>query len=252
MANPTSTPKEPIIEFPEEDEEYEPAAQGPSKKRRQITAEHKIYKCTEPGCTNSYASKSGLSGHLKKHQSEKDQTTTATQTKKLEAGKAQRKEAWKKLATTDLEKFLDMVEELASQVTQYRQIEQHNMAVRAKQAENSKAQAAAVAENVKKVVPKTLSSQMVYTNGGLKFKGKAISCSVPNVPVEAMQLLFSPIGVTSYGRIELTEEAFTQVFGHTPSKGLRYGASLEMHFPVKVTWNSSGNLHVSTSYMLQK
>lgn len=32
----------------QDDEEYEPT-QGPTKKRRQITAEDKIHKCTEPG-----------------------------------------------------------------------------------------------------------------------------------------------------------------------------------------------------------
>ncbi len=67
--------------------------------------------------------------------------------------------------------------------------------------------AASVAENLKKVVPKTLSSQMVYTNSGLKFKAKKISCNVPNISRESMDILFAPLGIKSYGRFELTEES---------------------------------------------
>eukprot|EP01111_Echinosteliopsis_oligospora_P005253 TRINITY_DN18505_c0_g1_i1.p1 TRINITY_DN18505_c0_g1~~TRINITY_DN18505_c0_g1_i1.p1 ORF type:complete len:259 (-),score=67.15 TRINITY_DN18505_c0_g1_i1:131-886(-) len=220
------------------------------KKRRTITEADKIYKCEEPGCGKSYASKSGLSTHLKTHKeggeaklTPKKQKAAQEELQRKEAeakARAERRAVWENLAKTNLNALLDQIELLDAEARIHR--------VSVVQAQEN---AASAAEALRASVLKSFNTLMVYTNSSLKNHKKKIAVDFPNVTPQTFKELFKEVvKIPGPGhKFSLNEDDFLEVFGKAPSKSLRYSI-ITPDYPIKVLWDAHCNLRFSTQYGL--
>eukprot|EP01113_Clastostelium_recurvatum_P013152 TRINITY_DN16912_c0_g1_i2.p1 TRINITY_DN16912_c0_g1~~TRINITY_DN16912_c0_g1_i2.p1 ORF type:complete len:275 (-),score=81.59 TRINITY_DN16912_c0_g1_i2:7-831(-) len=234
-----------------EDDNFEDASSSSSttpKKRRQITDAEKVFKCEEPGCGKSYASKSGLSVHIRKHREDTERVQTAKHAAEEKVARDARRAQWAELGSKNFPALLDMMEGMHAKIDALAQQEKKVEQDLEKKKTADKASAVSDAEKLRKLVPKTLGTQMVYTNSGLKYKSKNVSADFP-CSADTFQALMAPLGAGA-ARRELSNDDFLAVFTHEPTKSLRYGGQLQLNFPVKISLTSAHTLHVASSYSM--
>jgi len=240
-------------------------------KRKRATPD-KRFKCPFADCTKTYVNNGSLASHLNKIHGDVLQAQQEAENKKnmlLEQKENEfraKRAKWEKLGDPEklLKELLAMHEQLTTQVEendilkeqlQHFQVQQQKIQVL--QQEESK-NAVKTAAQVKSLISSQINSSMVYTNSSLKMKGKQIKVQVPAVSEDVLQSLFGSLlylegKKPSSFLLSMDSESMAIVFGRTFSKGLRYGATLELDYPVRVSWKKElKTLTVTTSYKLSK